>query len=106
MPESSTLAFEVSQYGGYADLKYEPPVLPGSYLAVRVEQLAFPDFEDPRPENGKRAWDQDITRLSGAIGYKLSRMVLLKASYADQFFTSAEEAYDDYAFRLMMTIMF
>jgi hypothetical protein len=65
------------------DVKYELPFLAGSYVAVRGERIQF--FEADNPQSDERIqWDENITRLTGVAGYKISRNIIGKISYSDQ----------------------
>lgn len=97
--------FEVSNFGGYADLKLEPPFLTGSYLAFRYERLAFTPYTEPVTAQKVR-WDNDVARYSVAAGYKFARNVLLKLAYSVQTTSSVAIDPKDNAFRSILTVSF
>lgn len=93
--------YNITNIGSYIDLKYEPPFLTGSYLAVRAENLSFIETDDP--VTGETfSWDDDVTRLTFAAGYKISRTVLGKVSYSDQTPFNQSQS----AFRVQITTLF
>lgn len=106
-PGSSKLqTYALANYGGYVDFKVEPPFLTGSYVAFRAERLAFAPFDDPIAQ-GRSYWDRGVTRLSVAAGYKLSRNVLLRATYSDQRADGDRRLDpDDWTFRTLLIVLF
>ncbi len=110
--DSTQLAeFELENSGFYVDLRVEPPFLTGSYIAVRAEQLTFKEYDHPAETTstiGKNPWDDNVTRFSVAAGYKLSRSILLKATYLMQDTDVANNGKDpkDNAFRAILTASF
>lgn len=106
-PGSSRLqTYNLANYGGYLDFKFEPPFLTGSYVAFRAERVAFAPFNDPI-SNVRSYWDRGATRLSIAAGYKFSRNVLARATYSDQR-TDGDRRLDpdDWAFRTLLIVLF
>jgi hypothetical protein len=104
-----TLAeFKLKNYGAYLDLKYEPSFLTGCYLAVRYDILQFEKYTHPTAttEITLNPWDHDVYRYGVALGYKLSRQVLLKLCYMDQEIKNIYPQPEDYAFRAMLTATF
>ena len=93
--------YNVSNIGGNIDIKYEPPSLTGSYIAVRAEHLYFFEADDPS-STGKIKWDEDVTRLTGVLGYKLARNILAKFSFSEQTPFDGSK----YALRLHLTAFF
>ena len=100
--------FSLENYSYYIDLKIEPPFLPGSYLAARYDRLSFIDFDHPQATTRIDVphWDNDVKRYTVAIGYKLSRSVLLKLSYMDQKTDWLDWEPDDYAYRAILNMTF
>ncbi|MDW8020666.1 MAG: hypothetical protein RMI34_11415 [Chloroherpetonaceae bacterium] len=98
--------YNLMNYGGYVDFKFEPPFLTGSYVAFRAERIAFEPFDDPIT-GARTYWDRGVTRLSAAIGYKLSRNVVLRAAYSDQR-TDGDRRLDpdDWTFRALLIVLF
>jgi hypothetical protein len=99
------IEFSVADYGGYADVKFEPPFLTGSYVAVRFEKLVFPLYDDPITLK-KTRWDNDVSRVSIALGYKIAKPVLLKLTYASQSVSSRTPSPDLDSFRAILTVSF
>lgn len=81
--DGEPVRYRLTQVGGHLDAKVEPPVLPGSYLALRGERLHFPAADDPLG-GPSIEWDEDVTRLSVVVGYKLHPRILAKASFTEQ----------------------
>ena len=77
--------FDLTNYGGYVDLKYEPPFLSGTYLALRYEKMVFEEYDHPNSTSiiQLNPWDSDLYSFSAALGLKLSRSVLFKTVYSD-----------------------
>lgn len=97
--------FDLSNYAGYADLKYEPPFIPGSYVAVRFEKMIFEKFDIPAGIPWiQNKWDENIMRYSAAVGYKLAHNVLLKFAFSEQVFDNTDLKQDDYTFRSILTV--
>lgn len=63
------------------DLKIDLPFLVGAYVAGRWNLLEFDTIDDPRNPGTSVAWASRVRRYAAGIGYKVSRMVLLKAGY-------------------------
>jgi hypothetical protein len=74
--------YRATNAGVNVDLKYEPPFLPGSYAALRVEHLNFLTAETDSASVS--SWDDDVSRVSAVFGYKLARNVTAKVSISDQ----------------------
>ncbi len=109
LESSGNLAeFELKNYGAYLDLKYEPPFITGSYLAVSYDILNFEKFGHPpaSPVVLMNPWDHNVTRYSVAIGYKISRNILFKLSYMDQQIKNLDPDPDDFAARAIITASF
>jgi hypothetical protein len=100
--------YNLANYGAYMDFKIEPPFLTGAYIAVRYDILKFLDSDDLNDVNSKNhnPWDNDITRYSIAIGYKIARPVLLKIAYMDQKTKNVETDPEDQVIRAILTVSF
>ncbi|PHN03202.1 hypothetical protein [Flavilitoribacter nigricans] len=73
-------ARQLNNLAVYLDLKYEPPVLPGSYIAYRIDHLNFSrasGYQDLE-------WDNDVLRHSLAIGYDITSFLLVRAAVSTQ----------------------
>ncbi|MCB0284295.1 MAG: hypothetical protein KDF60_17035 [Calditrichaeota bacterium] len=100
--------FKLSNYSYYVDLKFEPPVLTGSYLAFRYETMVFENYDHPKTVSiiALNPWDTDITRYSAAVGYKISRNILLKLAVTDQKYKNNPAGIDDVTIRSILTFLF
>lgn len=101
---SDLLTFDLKNYSGYADLKYEPPFLTGSYVAVRLEKMIFDKYNVPGSLTWSNTWDENIMRYSAAVGYKIVHNVLLKCAFSEQVYDNKDLKNDDYTFRGILTI--
>lgn len=93
--------YNITNIGSYIDFKYEPPFLTGSYLAIRAENMLFIETDDP-VTGESFSWDDDVTRLTIAAGYKISRSILGKVSYSDQTSFNSSQS----SFRVQITTLF
>ena len=100
--------FKLENYAAYLDLRYEPPFISGSYIAVRYDILRFLESDDLRDMGGinYNPWDNDVTRYQVAFGYKFAEPVLLKLSYMDQKTENLDPDPDDYVYRAILTVSF
>jgi hypothetical protein len=112
-PNSTTLqTLTLQNISGYADLKFEPPFLTGWYLAFRAERMSFEPTDDiilrnNAPVTIKRSWSPGITRLSGAVGYKLTKAASVRLTYADQRLDGlGDRSPQQYAARALLIIQF
>ncbi|MBC8045153.1 MAG: hypothetical protein IAF08_17065 [Rhizobacter sp.] len=107
-PQLELLTYTPANYAAYLDLKIELPFLIGSYVAFRYDKIGFFYYDDPL--TGARAvWDNDVTRLSLAAGYKFTRNVLLKVAASTQTVRGAvsnESNLENYALRTLLTVSF
>lgn len=95
--------YHYSNIGANIDIKFEPPFLPGSYIAFRADHLNFIE-ENPVSGNlyGTEDWDKDKFRFTGALGYKISRNVEAKVLVSEQ----TPFDYSLYAFKAVITAFF
>lgn len=63
--------------GGFVEARYD--LAPGWYVAGRVGGLFFGDVSDG--EGAVGPWDDDVIRTEAAVGYRLTREVLLKLDW-------------------------
>lgn len=95
--------FNYSNIGINLDIKFEPPFIPGSYIAFRADHL---NFIERHPREGNRYntvdWDKDKFRYTAALGYKLSRNVETKLLVSEQ----TPFDYSLYAFKAVVTAFF
>ncbi|MFY0685406.1 MAG: hypothetical protein JXR20_12715 [Balneola sp.] len=92
--------YQVSNFSGNIDIKYEPPLFTGGFIAFRTEGLYFMETTDSNGNTLK--WDNDVSRITGVLGYKLSRNILMKASFSEQGDFDGQE----YAFRFQLSAFF
>lgn len=74
-----------SNLGTNLDIRFEPPSLVGSYLALRLDYLNF--IGDGQGSNSiytSNEWDEDLGRITAAFGYKLGRNIEAKLSVSEQ----------------------
>ena len=103
--------FKLENYSYYIDLKYEPSFVPGSYLAVRYEELKFLEYNETQgyyqTEPGMQFnWGDDIRRYSIAFGYKFSPNILFKIAYSDQKYINADWQPETYTIRSTLSASF
>jgi hypothetical protein len=75
----------------YNDIRFEPGVLPGSYIALRLETMQF-----------NKGWDNNVWRYSLVTGYKINRFVLIRAQYSIQ--DVLTKSWNQNIFKLMLTL--
>jgi hypothetical protein len=99
------LTYNLTNYSGYLDLKYEPSFLPGAYVAIRGEKMIFEKYKHQSttfiPLN---PWDYNLLRYSAAFGYKVSNNVLFKFAFSEQIYDKSYLKFEDYTFRSILTI--
>ena len=77
----------LNSYEYLIDAKFEDPVFPGLYLALRYNVLTFNNMSDPQAAysptsiTGSFPWDYRVVRSAIGIGYKPDRNVLIKLGY-------------------------
>jgi hypothetical protein len=88
----NSLAFKskgitLSNQAIYADLKVNMPFLSDLYTAVKFELIRFDEI-DPKKlmpkmsfPKGKFSWDDNITRIGFAVGYKITKGTLVKFDF-------------------------
>lgn len=96
----SLVGYQLSNISGNIDIKYEPPSFTGGFVAVRAEGLYF--IESTNRNGDTLKWDDDVSRITGVIGYKLTRNILTKASFSEQGNFDGSE----YAFRIQISAFF
>ena len=69
----------LSNFTTYLDFKYELPIIQGSYAAYRIDYLAF-----SKQNGGRQHWDDNVLRHSFALGYHITRYLLLRATASTQ----------------------
>ncbi len=104
---SKLVEYSVSNLSGYVDLKFEPPFLTGTYLAVRYERLLFLPYRDARTNTDNLGWDNSVTRLSAALAVKFSKAVQAKLAFSDQALDGqAFNARDNFTLRSIFVVGF
>ncbi len=99
--QNKLVEYDLSNFSGNIDLKYELPSLTGSFIALRAEHLLFLEADDPGTTNTLQ-WDQDVSRITGVFGYKLDRNILAKLSFSEQ----GEFDGSEYALRFQISAFF
>ena len=77
--ETPLVAERLSATSGYAELRYD--FLPGWYAAGRVGAIVFGDVVTDPGTGASSPWDQDTYRSEIALGYRMSREVLVKLDW-------------------------
>lgn len=76
---------DFANLGTNIDIRYEPPSLTGSFAALRFDYLNFIGSGDGSNSlYSANEWDEDLTRVSVAFGYKLARDIEAKVSFSEQ----------------------
>jgi len=99
--QNKLVEYDLSNFSGNIDFKYELPSLTGSFIALRAEHLLFLEADDPGTTNTLQ-WDQDVSRITGVFGYKLDRNILAKLSFSEQ----GEFDGSEYALRFQISAFF
>lgn len=99
--QNKLVEYDLSNFSGNIDFKYELPSLTGSFIALRAEHLLFLESDDPGTTNTLQ-WDQDVSRITGVFGYKLDRNILAKLSFSEQ----GEFDGSEYALRFQISAFF
>lgn len=81
------------QAGGYLNLKIEPPFLTGAWVAA---QAGWKQFGDHPLESTDTAWDSRAMNYQLGMGYKVTRWLLLRSTYAWLDVKGASGAYDSW----------
>jgi hypothetical protein len=74
--DATRLEDPVQSLGGYGEARWK--VLPGLFVATRVDRLLFLDIPTAA---GPQPWEADVTRLEVGAGYAIRPGVLLKAAW-------------------------
>jgi hypothetical protein len=105
--------YDLENYSFYIDLKYEPSFMPGSYLAVRFEELHFKEYKQdygyyaqPTQTLSEGPWDNNVRRYTVAAGYKLSSSIQLKVAYSDQELIDTDPDPEAYTLRSFLSASF
>jgi hypothetical protein len=100
--------FSLTNYSYYVDLKYEPPIFTGAYIAARYEAMVFEKYDHPATlsQIPLNPWDNNLMRYSFALGYKISRSVLIKAAVSDQKYEDSIIDNDEITVRSILTFSF
>ncbi len=93
--------YRADNIGTNLDIRFEPPSLPGSYIAFRADHLNFLTAETDSSSLSSD-WDTDTSRLTAVVGYKLARNVEAKIAVSEQ--TPFDQSL--YAFRFFVTAFF
>jgi hypothetical protein len=102
-------AFEIGSYdapqklsnlSAYLDVKYEPSILQGSFIAYRIDHLRFGEVESAPVQN----WDNNVLRHSIAIGYHINQYILARVGASTQQIENKEWDKKLGTFRAVITI--
>lgn len=89
----------LNNISAYLDAKYELPFLQGSYIAYRIDHLRFSKISDGLFEN----WDNNVLRNSVAVGYNVTRNILVRAFVSTQNVQNKDWGETQRTFRLVLT---
>ncbi len=82
---------DLGVWSSYVEARYAPA--PGWYVAARLDQMAFLTGETP---GGRRfRWDDDLWRIESAVGYRLTREMLVKLDWQHTRFTTGARRRQD-----------
>ena len=76
----NTITRKISNLSAYLDIKYEVPILQGSYIAYRIDHLSFSNLANNQPQK----WDNKVLRHSVALGYNITRFLLVRLAVSTQ----------------------
>ena len=89
----------VSSLSTYLDLKYEISILPGSYIAYRIDQLTFNKLDSKTNEH----WDNNVLRHSIALGYHINKYLLARFGVSTQHVDNKKWDKKQRTFRFILT---
>ena len=89
----------LNSLSAYFDIKYEFPQIQGSYIAYRLDHLGFGELDGSAAQN----WDNDVTRHSLAIGYHITRLLLVRMAVSTQKVDNKSWDSTQRTFRLVFT---
>lgn len=92
-------ALDLSNFSAYLDLKYEPPIIQGSYIAYRIDLLRFSKLDTDESPN----WDNQVLRHSIAIGYHINQYLLARVGLSTQQVDNKSWDKTQRTFRLVIT---
>lgn len=91
---------KLSNLAAYLDVKYEPSILQGSFIAYRIDHLRFGELESDPDQN----WDNNVLRHSIAIGYHINQYILARVGASTQQIENKEWDKKLGTFRAVVTI--
>lgn len=77
---TNTEPLKMNSFSAYLDVKYEFPMIQGSYIAYRIDHLDFGKLESGPSTH----WDNQVLRHSVAIGYHLNQYILARMAVSTQ----------------------
>ncbi len=98
--------YELKNHSWYADLKFEPPFISGTSLAFRAENLTFEKMKIPGGSTllTSNPWDEDISRYTVSIGYKMTRNIVFRIAASDQYYAKSNLKKEDWTLRSILNI--
>lgn len=100
-PATLAKPISLSNVSAYLDIKYEFPFLPGSYMACRIDGLGFGKLNGDSYNVTK--WDNDMLRYSLAVGYDITRNILVRVAVSSQQAKNKNWNKTQRTFRLVLT---
>ena len=97
--ESTDDPLSVTSFSAYLDVKYEIPVIQGSYVAYRIDHLGYGKPGDGSPGH----WDNRVLRHSLALGYHINRFLLARVAVSTQHVDSKTWDKTQRTFRFVLT---
>ncbi len=91
---------KLKNIAAYLDVKYEPPFFQGSYMAYRIDGLAFGKMGNAN----NNSWDNNVFRHAVALGYHANRHVLLRLMASTQHVDNKKWDKTQRTFQAMLTV--
>jgi hypothetical protein len=98
--EDGNMAYDLSNFTAYLDVKYEAPILQGSYIAYRIDHLRFNNSDQ------NQSWDNKVLRHSVAIGYHIHKNILARVAVSTQQIDNKEWDKTQGTLRVVLTAHF
>jgi hypothetical protein len=86
----------------FLEVRYD--VAPQWYLAGRVDGMGFGEIDAGPTNGGVQSWDEDVFRTDFAIGYRVTREVLLEADW--QHTTTGADGWTQNLFAAQLSTVF
>jgi hypothetical protein len=100
--QTPLIAEDLEAASAFVEVRYD--VATQWYLAGRVDGMGFSEVDAGPANGGVAPWDQDVFRSEFAVGYRLSREILLKADW--QRTTTGESGWTQNLFAAQLSAVF